>query len=108
VIHATPACGEAFADSTRLVEHLEETCSPGRPEWTGTHHDPLAEHDARYGEEAAGPPDWAPVRDRWRVPGRLVHDDAELIGQVNLAHRSRFANDDREQPLSVPRFHWYY
>jgi len=52
----------------------------------------VAEHDARYGEEGAGPPDWAPVRDRWRVPGRLVHDDEELIGQVDLAHRSRFTN----------------
>ena len=31
--------------------------------------DPVAEHDARYGEEGAGPPEWARVRDRWRVPG---------------------------------------
>ena len=38
--------------------------------------DPVAEHDARYGEEGAGPPEWARVRDRWRVPGRLVYDDA--------------------------------
>ena len=34
--------------------------------------DPVAEHDARYGEEGAGPPEWARVRDRWQVPGRLV------------------------------------
>jgi hypothetical protein len=34
--------------------------------------DPVAEHDARYGEEGAGPPEWARVRDRWHVPGRLV------------------------------------
>jgi hypothetical protein len=26
--------------------------------------DPVAEHDARYGEEGAGPPEWARVRDR--------------------------------------------
>ncbi|MEV6980410.1 hypothetical protein AB0M95_04005 [Sphaerisporangium sp. NPDC051017] len=26
--------------------------------------DPVAEHDARYGEEGAGPPEWAWVRDR--------------------------------------------
>jgi hypothetical protein len=38
--------------------------------------DPVAEHDARYGEEGAGPPEWPRVRDRRRVPGRLVYDDA--------------------------------
>ncbi len=26
--------------------------------------DPVAEHDARYGEEGAGPSEWARVRDR--------------------------------------------
>jgi hypothetical protein len=26
--------------------------------------DPVAEHDARYGEEGAGPPEWARARDR--------------------------------------------
>jgi hypothetical protein len=26
--------------------------------------DPVAEHDARYGEDGAGPPEWARVRDR--------------------------------------------
>ena len=43
--------------------------------------DPVAEHDARYGEEGAGPPEWAQVRDRWRVPGRLVLDDAAGIAE---------------------------
>ncbi|MEH1055980.1 hypothetical protein V6U89_12300 [Micromonospora sp. CPCC 206171] len=39
--------------------------------------DPVAEHDARYGEEGAGPPEWARVRDRlaragvaWFTPTR--------------------------------------
>ncbi|GAA3794847.1 hypothetical protein GCM10022226_12780 [Sphaerisporangium flaviroseum] len=43
----------------------------------------MAEHDARYGEEGAGPPEWvgcAGVGTGARPPGtcrgRLVHDDA--------------------------------
>jgi general stress protein 26 len=31
--------------------------------------DPVAEHDARYGEEGAGPPEWSRVRDRMARAG---------------------------------------
>jgi len=31
--------------------------------------DPVAEHDARYGEEGAGPPEGRGPATAWRVPG---------------------------------------
>jgi hypothetical protein len=46
--------------------------------------DPVAEHDARYGEEGAGPPEWAQVRDRWRVPGRLVRPASRMSNRGSL------------------------
>jgi hypothetical protein len=43
--------------------------------------DPVAEHDARYGEEGAGPPEWGAGAGPLARPGRLVLDDAAGIAE---------------------------